>query len=1120
MPPTRLVYLATTCLLLILPTVRAMTVEEFRELPDLQPVIRQSLGVRSAKALSPTEVEIEIGLSVTDAAANPGSYRVISKTDPAYAYAKFVLPLTATVERRPEAEGVKGSAFPSFARTIVRLKLPSPLQPGARYSVVGQGSGQVMVTATHTAADLVYQGQPLVWSEDVHQAVIGLRTMTPVGNGLLQLDFGPGYSPAAGKRLSAYSVTINGKPATVKNLGRVSRVDAYLPVGWPFPAIPKHEVFLEVEPTYQHGDRIQVEVAPDVSAGLRTADLLFHQKKSISSSLKVNQVGYLTDSPVKIAYLGRWLGSFPEAVAAGKSAGSAQDAFWQALATGDTAAPSAVSPALKFATPPTFTLCAEKDGAPVYTATSVLVHASGQMDEGPGEVDHSGENVYQLDFTAFQTPGRYFISVPGVGRSVAFAIGPEVYAEAFRVQASGVYIQRCGIELGPPYTPWQRIACHNKGITPTTMDRSAGESAAFKLLPEHVDYSQLASAPRSLEIQALDRDPALLAYWPLNGDFKDASGQARHLTPRRAGQGFETVRELMPGQNQALGPSVADQLNGAMAPELPLNVTNGFSFSLWVRCDGGIKFDGTLVGHATNDINIPRAQITAAWGVLRGFAGKRGEPAIIGRLNDGKWHHLALVAQSQASQAGIQLFVDGSPAASGTLGAGDLMPGEFVVGALEGSESAGKYVDEVRVYGRPLQGSEIRTLATRWGDIAIAIQTFGGHHDAGDYNPRSHLDVAQTLMNAYEMAPAKFTDGQLALPENTNGLPDILDEAHWALRLWLDLQEADGGVRGGTESNGDPTFIDTVERDRLGDYAFAKDAASSFDFAGALAQASRLWASLGRDAEAKNFLERARRAYTWALANPPAKMDSPAQFASLFLSPKAYAAAELLHTTGESTFNDDFRAACVWTKKPDAETDIYRLYDQQSAAWAYAQCPAIRVDADLQKAVRAAIIRKADVFIQYSSEMAYGFIRHPWAPISWGTGAYQNWLDPLLWAHQLTGDPKYRTWIIRTCDNTLGANPLGLSWITGLGTRSIRAPLHNSRYSATGEVVAGLQGQGPSQRGEGYRVTEVAYPALRENFAPLYSYVDAHFAIAMNEGLTKSMAKSMAVFGLLQEDAK
>ena len=86
------------------------------------------------------------------------------------------------------------------------------------------------------------------------------------------------------------------------------------------------------------------------------------------------------------------------------------------------------------------------------------------------------------------------------------------------------------------------------------------------------------------------------------------------------------------------------------------------------------------------------------------------------------------------------------------------------------------------------------------------------------------------------MAPRKFYDGQLNIPENHNGLPDILDEAFWALRLWVGLQDADGGVYHGTESAGDPNFIETVELDPTGDYAYAKDEAASFWYAGATAR--------------------------------------------------------------------------------------------------------------------------------------------------------------------------------------------------------------------------------------------------------------------------------------------
>ncbi len=106
---------------------------------------------------------------------------------------------------------------------------------------------------------------------------------------------------------------------------------------------------------------------------------------------------------------------------------------------------------------------------------------------------------------------------------------------------------------------------------------------------------------------------------------------------------------------------------------------------------------------------------------------------------------------------------------------------------------------------------------------------------------------------------------------------------------------------------------------------------------------------------------------------------------------------------------------------------------------------------------------------------------------------------------------------MRTCDNTLGANPLGLSWITGLGERTIRCPLHNSRYRAAGGPVAGLQAQGPMQRGHGYSFKETLYPAWKEGEAVLHAFIDTHWAIAMDEPTVNNMANTLLVFGVLSK---
>lgn len=843
-----------TLLLSVSAAASALTLDEFRALPDNRVAIRTSFGVRSARPLSPTQVEVVIGMSVTGCAAKAEAYRVISNQDGNYAYAKFVMPTMATVRSEAELAGVGNSPFPKYERTIVTLDLPTPMKEGVKYYVITQGVGGEMVTGAHTAGEFEYGAiaAPATTGYSVDLAVLGLRQIEPVGPGIIKLEFGPCYNTIAGMDVASYTVTLGGKSAKILNLGRISKLDTYLPVGWPFKAIPMHEVFLQLDRPIEDGEKVAVEVSKVVTAGAATAVLTFDSKASITNSIKVNQVGYLSDSPAKTGYLGRWMGSFPEIKIGGSD-----------------------NPSMMMAEEPSFQVCSEQDGQALFTGKAKLIHKAGEKTEGTAKVDHSGENVYLLDFTAFKTPGRFYISIPQVGRSLPFAIGDDVYKNAFEIQAYGVFAQRCGLEFKPPYSAWERIACHKNGITVTTQLRS-------------------------------DRKP---------------------------------IEDL------------------------------------------------------------------------------------------------------------------------------------------------------ARNVARPVR----------------VLDAFGGHHDAGDYNPRAHLDVAQTLMDAYEMAPRKFYDGQLNIPEKGNGIPDIVDEALWSLRVWIGLQDSDGGVFDGTESAGDPNFIETVELDtRVGDYAFAKDAEGSFRFAGAMAQAARILKLAGSAGANREYLERAVRAYDWAKKNNPQSAKSPL----------AYAAAQLLHATGQPKYGKDFLAVF------NADTIDLEDDDISRAAWAYVNCDSRAADPKAQDACRHAIIARADMFIQHCQTMAYAFIRHPWAPINWATGAYENNLTAIQWAYKLTGDEKYRYWMVRTCDNTLGANPLNLSWVVGLGSRTIRAPLHPSRYSIFGEAVPGTQAEGPVQAGKGYNVIENAYPEIQKDFAILHTFVDAHFAIEMDEGMISAQEKSMATFGLLLPDHK
>ena len=79
----------------------------------------------------------------------------------------------------------------------------------------------------------------------------------------------------------------------------------------------------------------------------------------------------------------------------------------------------------------------------------------------------------------------------------------------------------------------------------------------------------------------------------------------------------------------------------------------------------------------------------------------------------------------------------------------------------------------------------------------------------------------------------------------------------------------------------------------------------------------------------------------------------------------------------------------------------------------------------------------------------------------------------------------------------------------------VRCPLHNSRYRAEGVPVLGLQVQGPMAPGHGYSYIDSVYPAHQNDVAMLHTFVDLHFAIAMDEPTVNNMANTALVFGLL-----
>ncbi len=78
----------------------------------------------------------------------------------------------------------------------------------------------------------------------------------------------------------------------------------------------------------------------------------------------------------------------------------------------------------------------------------------------------SGDRVQTADFSKLQASGKYYLDVPGVGRSWDFAIGPDVYSRVYYLAMRAFYGQRCNtaVDLGPEFPGYSHAPCHLNGV--------------------------------------------------------------------------------------------------------------------------------------------------------------------------------------------------------------------------------------------------------------------------------------------------------------------------------------------------------------------------------------------------------------------------------------------------------------------------------------------------------------------------------------------------------------------------------------------------------------------------------------------------------------------------------
>jgi endoglucanase len=186
-----------------------------------------------------------------------------------------------------------------------------------------------------------------------------------------------------------------------------------------------HVLYLKLPSRLKSGPRACSYRIDFGALGLAASDYTHDVTRSRSDAVHVSHVGFRPDDPAKVAFLSCWTG---------------------------TGGGVAYSEGLRFEVVDVRTRRIVSEGS------ARLTKRAGEP-EDPYKKNYNGADVHVMDFSHVTTPGTYVVAVEGVGCSYEFEIARDVWRKAFRVSARGLYHQRSGIALGPPYTEYRRPRC-------------------------------------------------------------------------------------------------------------------------------------------------------------------------------------------------------------------------------------------------------------------------------------------------------------------------------------------------------------------------------------------------------------------------------------------------------------------------------------------------------------------------------------------------------------------------------------------------------------------------------------------------------------------------------------
>lgn len=345
----------------------------------------------------------------------------------------------------------------------------------------------------------------------------------------------------------------------------------------------------------------------------------------------------------------------------------------------------------------------------------------------------------------------------------------------------------------------------------------------------------------------------------------------------------------------------------------------------------------------------------------------------------------------------------------------------------------------------------------KWG-CSYKLDVSGGWYDAGDqgkYVVNGGIAVSQ-LMDTVERgslfannAENILSDKRSRLPEQGNGMPDILDEARWELEFMLKMVAPHGEPFAGmvhhkvhdTNWTGLPMLPHNDPQPRA---LYAPSTAATLNLAAAAAQGYRLFKKYDEPFSTQ-LLTSAKQAWSAAQAHPDiiapaANFDGGGAYGDDDISDEFYwAGAELYLATGDKAYLSAIRSSPHW------RGDVFSRGGHGAFDWAnvaglarlhLALYGSKLLEKEDGEEVRASVISAAQHFIERQKKEPFGQIYRPDnGRYDWGSNhsVLQNMIV-MSAAYDLSHKQEYLDSVRESMDYLLGRNAMNISYVTGYGT--------------------------------------------------------------------------------------